>query len=141
MKQGKPIIKLASNRSNNAFLISWKWLPAKCPNIPTTEFSFGFLTLYSYPIAQKSFSPHDKTLVITVFGKQLPTWATTQSKYGLCSTLVSNNALMQDSVFECIRHCKHCAVISIKVRVARHDIHCCRKSLMPALTGKLPRFE
>lgn len=120
--------------------MSSKWLPAKWPSMPTTEFNFGFLTLCSYPMAQKSFNPHESTRVMTVFGKQLPTWATTQSKYGLCRTLVSSNALIQDSVSECMRHCRHWAVMSIRVRVARHDIHWWRKSLMPAFTGRLPRF-
>lgn len=75
-----------------ACLISLAWLPAKCPKIPTTDFNFGeFLTWSNDLFCVKSFNPTDKTLVITVLGKQLPTWATTQSKFGECFTDVSKN--------------------------------------------------
>jgi hypothetical protein len=42
--------------------------------------------------------PTERTLLITVFGKQEPMWATTQSKWGACFTLVSNRAAIQLSV-------------------------------------------
>lgn len=40
-----------------------------------------------------------------------------------------NNALMQVSVLECMRQERHCVFKSIRVRVARQDIHRCKESL------------
>lgn len=59
--------------------------------MPTTEFNFADLLEFgSFFLAQKSFNPHESTLVMTVLGNELPTWATTQSKCGEWATLVSS---------------------------------------------------
>lgn len=46
-----------------------------------------------------------------------------------------NNALIQVSVSESIKHDKHCVVMSTRVLAALQDIHQCRASFKPTDDG------
>ena len=71
----------------------------------TTDTSLGFfdkdssaLPGFADATTANSLRPRESTLEVTVCGKHDPRWATTQSKWGLCLTEVSNKEEMQASV-------------------------------------------
>ena len=95
----------------------------------TTDTSLGFfdkdssaLPGFADATTANSLRPRESTLEVTVCGKHDPRWATTQSKWGLCLTEVSNRDDTQASVSVLVRSVeRQAAANSRRHRAAGHE--------------------